>query len=70
MPFPQAANADIDEAAVLSLGSLVCGVDASHVSRMTSSALSDALPDLSDCPDVSVEVQRTARQAMVDKLSL
>lgn len=68
--FPQTAGADVDEVAVLFLGNLACGLDASHVNRMTSSAVSDALPKLSECPDVSEETQRAGRQAMMDKMSV
>ena len=55
---------------MLFLGNLACGLDANNVNRMTSSAVSDALPKLSECPDVSEETQRAGRQAMMDKMSL
>ena len=66
----QEGDGDIGEVAVLSVGSLLCGLDPSHVGRMTAPGVTDALPTLSDCPNVSPDTLRTARQTMMRTMSL
>lgn len=60
----------IDDAAILGLGLLVCGLNASHMQSLTADALTDALPKLSQCPDISVGVLDAAWQTYIKKRNL
>ncbi|XP_076457385.1 uncharacterized protein LOC143291423 [Babylonia areolata] len=65
-----AGSGDINATAVLFLGGLFCGLSQADVTRMTPDALSDALPQVSLCPDVTPSILRALRRAMEVTLNL